>query len=128
MTTRDNGRVPSPNCRCDGCQALAARYKDDPKPLAFYRRKLLQRGWAGNLDDVERGYLAAHASWYKAQQEQGQRLAASFPGGTLEHHRHGRKGVDGEAPGPGAEVETTPGRDQGVGSEEPLQLSLELVA
>ena len=34
--------------------------------LAFYRRKLLQMGWAGNTDDVEKAYMLAHAPWYKA--------------------------------------------------------------
>ena len=60
------GRVPPATCGCDGCAGLARRYKSDPDMLAFYRRKLLQMGWAGNTDDVEKAYMLAHAPWYKA--------------------------------------------------------------
>ena len=34
------------------------RYRDDPKLLAFYRKKLLIPGWAGEIDDVESTYIA----------------------------------------------------------------------
>ena len=60
------GRVPPATCGCDGCAGLARRYKSDPDLLALYRRKLLQMGWAGNTDDVEKAYMLAHAPWYKA--------------------------------------------------------------
>ena len=60
------GRVPPASCNCAGCAGLAKRYKSDPDLLAFYRRKLLQMGWAGNTDDVEKAYMLAHAPWYKA--------------------------------------------------------------
>ena len=43
--------------------ALAERYRNDPELLAFYRKKLLQPGWAGRLDPVEKAYVRAHASW-----------------------------------------------------------------
>jgi hypothetical protein len=61
MTTPENGRVPPRNCRCSVCQSLADRYGSDPLLLGFIRRRLLQRGWAGSLDDVERAYLGPHA-------------------------------------------------------------------
>ena len=60
------GRVPPATCGCDGCAGLAKRYKGDPDLLAFYRRRLLQKGWTGNTDDVEAAYMLAHAPWYKA--------------------------------------------------------------
>ena len=60
------GRVPPLTCTCSGCAGLAKRYKGDPDLLAFYRRRLLQQGWAGNIDDVEKAYMMAHAPWYKA--------------------------------------------------------------
>lgn len=36
---------------------LEERYADDPILLNFYRRKLLQPGWAGELDTVELAYI-----------------------------------------------------------------------
>ena len=45
--------------------------------LAFYRRKLLVRGWAGATDDVEKAYMASHAEWYQKMQERGRELAAT---------------------------------------------------
>jgi hypothetical protein len=86
---------------------LASRYKKDAVLLGFYRRRLLQRGWAGVTDDVEKAYLAAHAPWYRVLQEQGRRLAESFPDLPTRTGQRGAKAVDGEAPPPGAEVNTT---------------------
>ena len=65
------GRVPPDDCKCAGCAGLAKRYKGDADLLAFYRRKLLQFGWAGNADDVEKAYQQSHAPWAKALQERG---------------------------------------------------------
>jgi len=36
---------------------LDERYKDDPQLLAFYKTKLLEPGWAGELDRVEFAYV-----------------------------------------------------------------------
>jgi len=36
---------------------LEERYADDPDLLAFYRKKLLEPGWAGELDSVELAYV-----------------------------------------------------------------------
>jgi hypothetical protein len=36
---------------------LAERYADDPDLLSFYRKKLLEPGWAGELDTVEMAYI-----------------------------------------------------------------------
>jgi len=36
---------------------LEERYADDPGFLEFYREKLLEPGWAGDLDDVELQYI-----------------------------------------------------------------------
>ena len=90
-------------CRCGGCQGLRERYRKDPALLRFYARQLLLRGWAGSTDDIERGYLASHSSWYRAQQEQGRRLAQAFPGRPPEHLRRERFAVIGEASAPPAE-------------------------
>ena len=48
-------------CRCRACGWLKRRYANDPDLLEFYKRKLLQRGWAGVADDVEQAYRLAHA-------------------------------------------------------------------
>jgi hypothetical protein len=86
---------------------LASRYQKDLVLLAFYRRRLLQRGWAGVTDDVEKAYQAAHAPWYKVLQEQGRRLAESFPDPPTRTGQRRAKAVDGEAQPPAAEVNTT---------------------
>jgi len=39
-------------------QSLDERYRDDPELLAFYKKKLLVPGWAGEVDDVEAAYIA----------------------------------------------------------------------
>ena len=70
------GRVPPASCQCSGCVGLAKRYKGDPDLLAFYRRKLLQMGWPGNTDEVEKAYMLAHAPWYKALVERATEQAA----------------------------------------------------
>jgi hypothetical protein len=36
---------------------LEERYADDPDLLSFYRKKLLEPGWAGELDAVELSYV-----------------------------------------------------------------------
>ena len=36
---------------------LQERYADNPGLLRFYEDKLLQSGWAGELDDVELAYI-----------------------------------------------------------------------
>jgi hypothetical protein len=36
---------------------LEERYADDPDLLSFYRKKLLEPGWAGELDAVELAYI-----------------------------------------------------------------------
>ena len=50
-------------CDCSACQALANRYESDPLLLAFYRARLLVKGWKGQKDRVEKAYILAHASW-----------------------------------------------------------------
>jgi hypothetical protein len=62
-------------CKCAGCAGLRQRYAKDPTLLQFYARKLLQRGWSGKTDEVEKAYLASHADWYQAAQERGQEIA-----------------------------------------------------
>lgn len=62
-------------CDCPGCKGLADRYKGDPILLAFYRRQLLLRGWAGQTDSIEQAYMLAHALWYKAAVERGRQTA-----------------------------------------------------
>ena len=51
------------DCQCLACTALANRYEGDPALLAFYRKKLLVRGWAGDTDAIEKAYINAHATW-----------------------------------------------------------------
>ena len=53
-------------CTCQACRDLARRYSKDSDLLAYYRKKLLTRGWAGRLDPVERAYVFAHAAWAQA--------------------------------------------------------------
>ncbi len=36
---------------------LEERYANDPDFLGFYKEKLLDPGWAGDLDDVELEYM-----------------------------------------------------------------------
>jgi len=36
---------------------LEKRYTDDPEFLEFYKEKLLEPGWAGDLDHVELQYI-----------------------------------------------------------------------
>ena len=43
--------------------ALALRYREDPALARLYKRKLLQRGWAGKTDPTEKAYILAHAGW-----------------------------------------------------------------
>ncbi len=47
-------------CTCDACMALLAECGD--RLFDHYSRKLLVRGWAGQLTPVERAYTRAHAS------------------------------------------------------------------
>jgi len=39
---------------------LEERYANDPEFLEFYKEKLLEPGWAGELDDVELEYIKSH--------------------------------------------------------------------
>ncbi len=55
--------IPKSECGCDACRALGERYKTDSGLLCFYRKKLLERGWAGATDAVETAYIQAHAPW-----------------------------------------------------------------
>jgi hypothetical protein len=98
-------------CRCAGCEGLGKRYGSDPDLLAFYRKRLLQRGWAGATDDIEKAYQVAHAPWAKAAQESGARLAQSFPGRTPKHLQRVRVAVDGEASGAKVTPQASPGAD-----------------
>lgn len=41
---------------------LEIEYRDDPKLLAFYKVKLLEPGWAGELSDNEAEYIASELS------------------------------------------------------------------
>lgn len=36
---------------------LEERYADDPDLLSFYKKKLIEPGWAGELDSVELAYI-----------------------------------------------------------------------
>ena len=93
------GRVPPATCGCDGCAGLARRYKSDPDLLALYRRKLLQMGWAGNTDDVEKAYMLAHAPWYKALVERGRETAARMGWGSgFGGPENASSAKDGEVP------------------------------
>lgn len=40
---------------------MRQRYPTDIDLLQFYGRKLIQRGWAGEMDAVERAYRRSHA-------------------------------------------------------------------
>ena len=42
---------------------LEERYSDDPDLLSFYRKKLLELGWAGELDSVELAYIKSELRW-----------------------------------------------------------------
>ena len=41
---------------------LEERYANDPWQLELYREKLLEPGWAGDLDGVELDYVASELS------------------------------------------------------------------
>lgn len=124
------GRVPPADCQCAGCAGLARRYKSDADLLAFYRRKLLQMGWAGKTDDVEKAYQHSHAPWAKAAQESGARLAQFSPVTIQEHLRRARVALGREASGAedeelatsgdGGQLEqTSQGQDEPPGEEAP---------
>ena len=42
---------------------LEERYADDPDLLSFYRKKLLEPGWAGELDSIELAYIKSELRW-----------------------------------------------------------------
>ncbi len=69
LRTRQNPTPKKESCSCPACSALADRYRNDPQLLAFYRKKLLVRGWAGRTDEVEKAYILAHAPWAQANVE-----------------------------------------------------------
>lgn len=68
--------IPTSDCRCPACSALAERYRNDPALLAFYRKKLLVKGWAGRTDPIEKAYILAHAPWAQHAAEVGSRNLA----------------------------------------------------
>ena len=72
-------------CQCDGCNGLRARYSKDPYMVGFVGAKLLQRGWAGNMDVVEKAYQDSHSSWHEGMSQ-----AASLRAFPLDSRR--RKG------------------------------------
>ena len=43
--------------------SLEGRYRDDPELLSFYRRKLPQPGWAGELDRDELDYIKSQLQY-----------------------------------------------------------------
>jgi hypothetical protein len=96
------GRVPPDSCQCAGCAGLAKRYKSDPDLLAFYRRRLLQKGWAGTTDEVERAYQQSHAPWARDAHEQGIRLQQAMA-------QRERFPLGGEASGAKDEERVSPG-------------------
>jgi hypothetical protein len=52
------------DCTCDGCAALEVEYRADPVLLAFLKRRLLKRGWAGGQPSpAEKAYQKAHCDW-----------------------------------------------------------------
>jgi hypothetical protein len=52
------------DCTCIGCAALEAEYRTDPVLLAFLKRRLLKRGWAGGQPSpAEKAYQKAHCDW-----------------------------------------------------------------
>lgn len=81
---------------CPGCFALAEELGDDQELLAFYRVKLLTRGWAGgSASDAERAYILAHSTWAQAQSERmrARHAAASEnPKSGAEDARNGQTG------------------------------------
>jgi len=79
MTTAESLQNFTPKkepCSCPACTALAERYRNDPQLLAFYRKKLLVKGWAGRTDKVEEAYILAHAPWAQHAAEVGCRNLA----------------------------------------------------
>ncbi len=75
-------------CSCPACKALAARYKNDPALLKFYRAKLLIRGWAGSVDEVEKAYQKAHASWAVTREPTESQLEAQKAFATRPHNKN----------------------------------------
>ncbi len=67
----NNGR-----CKCPACQALNARYANDPELLAFYRKRLLVRRWPGNTNATEKVYIRVHSTWGEAVAQAGSRTLA----------------------------------------------------
>jgi hypothetical protein len=59
--------IPSPSHSCAACVALLAEVGDEL--FGLYRRKLLQRGWAGPMTPAERSYVRAHAPLSDRQHE-----------------------------------------------------------
>lgn len=43
-------------------ETLETRYRDDPVLLEFYKKKLLEPGWAYMIDDIEAAYIAQELS------------------------------------------------------------------
>ena len=54
------------DCACPACVVLNKQYAADPGSLAFLRRNLLRKGWAGLRSPEEKAYILAHASYAQA--------------------------------------------------------------
>lgn len=66
---------------------LAAEYADDPVLLRFYMKKLMQRGWAGTFDPVEKRYTQLVRKALGTGQSEEQLEAMK---NRLAAHRHAR--------------------------------------
>lgn len=68
LTAQIAAQIVPMDCACAGCAALARLYGSDPQLHLFYRRRLLQKGWAGKSREApeERQYQKAHATWAQA--------------------------------------------------------------
>ena len=82
---------------CSACMALYAETNND-ELFELYARKLLIRGWAGEMSRAERAYMRAHRS--EAQQRQAVAAAAqlvarrqAFPPGSRLQTPSGVKAV-----------------------------------
>jgi hypothetical protein len=60
-------------CTCVACRGLLA--EAGPEIFPFYRRRLVQRYWAGKTTPAEQAYQRAHAPWMQAAVSAGARLA-----------------------------------------------------
>jgi hypothetical protein len=49
-------------CPCRACAGMRRRWDSDVTLLEFYAKRLLRKGWCGQMDDLERAYRRAHLS------------------------------------------------------------------